>query len=413
MEFYFNKIKSFTHEFFIRSEFYMLIKNGRVLVGDEIAEVEVRVENGKITEIGKGLKADNDEVIDADGKYVFPGFVDIHNHGGFGGDYMDACDDSFDKVLAFHASSGTTAVLTSSVTSPVETVEKLLGYTRKYMKKENPVCRVLGAHIEGPYISHKKKGAQNEKYLRVPDKDAYDFILNNSDAIVNVTISSELPGMVEMIKKMREKGIFVSCGHDDGRGETIYPAIEAGVTNVTHWYCAASVASIVNGVRDVGMMEIGLVDDRVTLEMIADMHHLIPELVKLAYKCKGADKLCLVSDSLRASGMPEDGTLYSLGPTWEKNSLMFRAVNGIGRLLDGTFAGSLQSVSRMLKNIVTRCDVPLIDAVKMASTTPAKIIGYGDVLGSIEVGKNADFCFMDDDLTVVKTVVGGRVVWQK
>ena len=391
----------------------MLIKNGRVLIGDELLSVDVRVKDGKIAEIGKELSPDNDGVIDALGNYVFPGFVDIHNHGGFGGDYMDACDDSYDKALAFQASEGTTAVLTSTVTSPVEAIERLLEYSRRYKKKENPTCRVLGVHIEGPYISHKKKGAQNEKYLRVPSKDPYDFILDNSDIIVNVTISAELDGMVDMIKALKAKGIYVSCGHDDGRGEHIYPAIEAGVTNVTHWYCAASVASIVNGVRDVGMMEIGLVDDRVTLEMIADMHHIIPELVKLAYKCKGADKLCLVSDALRASGMPEDGTLYSLGPIWEKNSLMFRAVNGIGRLLDGTFAGSLQSLSRMVKNVVTLCGVPLIDAVKMASSTPAKVIGFDDVLGTIEVGKNADFCFMDDSLSVTKTIVGGNVVFQK
>ena len=391
----------------------MIIKNGKVLIGDELCDVDVRVKDGKIAEIGKDLAPDNDEVIDALGNYVFPGFVDIHNHGGFGGDYMDACDDSFDKVLAFQASSGTTAVLTSSVTSPVESVERLLEYTRKYKAKENPVCRVLGAHVEGPYISYKKKGAQNEKYLRVPARDGYDFILRNKDVILNVTIAAELDGMVDMIKDLKANGIYVSCGHDDGRGEHIYPAIEAGVTNVTHWYCAASVASIVNGVRDVGMMEIGLVDDRVTLEMIADMHHLIPELVKIAYKCKGADKLCLVSDALRASGLPEDGTFYSLGPIWEKNSLMFHAVDGIGRLADGTFAGSLQPVSRMVKNIVTLCDVPLIDAVKMASSTPAKAIGYGDVLGTIEVGKNADFCFMNDELSVTKTIVGGNVVFQK
>ncbi len=391
----------------------MLIKNGRVLIGDEIKEVDVRVCDGKISEIGKNLPTLSEEVIDAEGKYVFPGFIDIHTHGGFGGDFMDATDESFDKALRFHATYGTTSLLTSSVTSPIEAVERMLGYTRKYKAMENPVCRVLGAHIEGPYISVKKKGAQNEKYLRVPSRDSYDFILDNSDAIVNVTISAELDGMPEMVKGMKEKGIVVSCGHDDGRGENIYPVIEAGVTNVTHWYCAASVASIVNGVRDVGMMEIGLIDDRLSLELIADMHHILPELARLAYRCKGADKLCLVSDALRAGGMPEDGTLYPLGPTWEKNTLMFRAVNGIGRLLDGTFAGSLQPVSRMVKNLVTRCDIPLVDAVKMASSSPAKAIGFDNAVGSIEVGKYADFCFMDDELSVVRTVVGGKVVFQK
>ncbi len=391
----------------------MLIKNGRVLIGDEIKEVDVRVKDGKISEIGKSLVPDSDEVIDALGNYVFPGFIDIHTHGGFGGDFMDACDESFNKALEFHATYGTTALLTSSVTSPVDAIERMLVYTRKYKEKKNPVCRVLGAHIEGPYISHKKKGAQNEKYLRVPAKDDYGFILRNSDIIVNVTISSELDGTVEMVKKMKEKGIVVSCGHDDGRGENIYPTIDAGVSNVTHWYCAASVASIVNGVRDVGMMEIGLVDDRLSLELIADMHHILPELAKLAYKCKGADKLCLVSDALRAGGMPEDGTFYPLGPTWEKNTLMFHAVDGIGRLADGTFAGSLQPVSRMVKNLVTMCDIPLIDAVKMASSSPARAIGFDDTLGTIEVGKNADFCFMDDALSVTRTVVGGNVVFQK
>lgn len=384
----------------------MIIKNGKVVLADKILEcADVKIENGLIVEIGENLSGG--EEFDAKNHYVLPGLVDIHTHGGFGGDFMDEDEEDYINALKFHSQNGTTSLLTSSVTAPVKSIEAMIKRTREYMKKTD-ICRVLGAHIEGPYISYKNKGAQKAEFLRVPEKDDYSFILDNSDVIKNVTISTELPGAVEMTKAMKACGIVVSGGHDDGRSDTVYPCIDAGLSNCTHWYCAMSTARVEEGKRYAGLMEIGLTDDRLTLELLADNHHIIPELLKVAYTCKGADKLCIVSDCLRAGGMPRDGRVYTLGMKDDEEATKFIVSDGVARLTDGTrFAGSIQSLGQMLRNIVGN-GIPLVDAVKMASTTPAKIIGMQDKIGSIEAGKYADLYITDEKLNPVKTMINGK-----
>lgn len=388
----------------------MIIKNGTVIIGlNKYENTDVAFEAGTITKIGKNLQGD--VMFDASGCYVCPGLIDIHTHGGGGGDYMDATDEAFDNALRFQANNGTTSVLASSVTAPTEQLEDMLKITEKYMHKSNPVCRVLGAHLEGPYISLKNKGAQPKKYLKIPARDSYDFILKNSHIIKNVTLSTELEGSVEMVKKLRAHSITVSCGHDDGNSDTIYPCIDAGLTNCTHWYCAMSAAAMTDRGRRAGMVEIGLIDDRLTLELIADNHHLIPDLVKLAYKNKGATGICLVSDCLRAGGMPTGKALYKLGCCRDDNSQKFFVDSGVAKMEDGShYAGSIQPLSQMIRNLVFDCKIPLEESVYSATETPAKIIGAEKSVGSIEVGKKADFCIFDKNLTVTATITDGSLV---
>ncbi|MBR6720198.1 MAG: N-acetylglucosamine-6-phosphate deacetylase [Clostridia bacterium] len=386
----------------------MLIKNGNVITESEILYgFDVLTEGDEIVKIGKDLAGV--DVIDATGKYVMPGLIDIHTHGGFGGDFSDATEDSYDKALSFHSKNGTTSLLTSSVTAPVEDILKLIDMSRRYTEKENPVCRVLGAHIEGPFISVKNKGAQKEEYLRRP-ADGYDFISKNVDVIKTITVSTELPGMVDMIKELKGLGVVVAGGHDDGKEEEIYPAIDAGLSLCTHWYCAMSTARVENGKRSAGLMEIGLTDERLTLELLADNHHIIPELLKMAYKMKGADKLVLVSDCLRAGGQPKDGRVYTLGRENDTEATKFIVDLGVARLLDGTrFAGSITPLGVILKN-VTAEGIPLVDAVKMASITPARVIGVDELYGSIAEGKKADIYIADANLNPKMTIVNGKIV---
>ncbi|MBQ4527870.1 MAG: N-acetylglucosamine-6-phosphate deacetylase [Clostridia bacterium] len=389
----------------------MIIKGGTVITPfEKKRDTNVICDGDRITSVG-GNSSDKD-VFDATGLYVLPGLVDIHTHGGFGGDYMDATEESFDKALSFQSQNGITSVLATSMTAPVEEIELMLEMTRKYMKRTDTPTRVVGAHLEGPYISYKKKGAQPEAFLLVPERDGYDFILKNKDIIKDVTIATELDGAIDMVKELTDCGIMVSCGHDDGREDTIKPAIDAGLRHCTHWYCAMSTANIADGVRSVGMMETALIDPRVTIELIADNHHIIPALQRLAYQSKGPLGMCVVSDCLRAAGLEAGDNIYTLGSD-DGVPHYFKITNGLARLLDGTFAGSVQPVSQMIKNLVNDGRIPLEDAVCAASYSPAKIIGMDNEIGSIRQGNKADFCIMDKELNVVATIKDGKVVYKK
>lgn len=389
----------------------MIIKNGNIITPDGILQnTDIRIKDGKIVELAKSIECDN-QVYYADNMYVCPGYIDIHTHGGHGSDFMDDVPDAIDNILDFHTKNGTTSLLASTVTAPIEQIIAMLERVRVRMRNNKGKARILGAHIEGPYISYKNKGAQKEEFLKVPDRDDYSFITDNSDVIRNVTIASELSGAVKMTEDLRKSGIVVSIGHDDGRADTAYPVIDAGARNLTHWYCAMSTARVEDGKRYAGVMEIGLTDDRLTLELLADNHHLPPELVQLAYKAKGADRLCLVSDCLRAGGMPLDGKTYTLGTLGDEEATKFIVSDGVARLIDGTrFAGSIQPVGQMVRNVVHDCGVPLVDAITMATATPAKIIGEFANIGSIAVGKLADINILDEDLNVVKTMIYGEFV---
>lgn len=352
------------------------------------------------------------DIIDVSGYYVCPGLVDIHTHGGGGSDFMDASYEDYSKALRFHSSNGTTSLLTSTVAAPVEQIVDTLAITRRFKDQVISGCRVLGAHLEGPFLSRKNKGAHIEDYLLVPKESGYRFIQENADVIVNATVSPELPGCIEMIRDLVELGIVVSGGHDDAVDYEVRAAIDAGLTNLTHIFCVMSSVAAKHGKRRVGLTEIGLVDERLSVELIADNHHLPPELVRIAYKCKGAQKACVVSDCLRVGGMPADGTVYTLGSRNDAHSQRVVVVGDVAALPDGSrLAGSVQPLSRMVQNLVRNCGIPLVDAICMASFTPAKIIGKEQSIGSIAPGKKADFYIMDRDLIPRMTIVDGDIVF--
>lgn len=389
----------------------MILKNATVVMERELLpQTDLQIQEGIITKIGK-ISTESEECIDLTGHYVCPGFLDLHTHGGFGGDFMDATHESFDKALMFHASQGTTAVLPTSVTAPVDAIDNMISMAKEYRDQPHKGSRVLGVHLEGPYLSVAKKGAQKQEYLREPQRDGFDFLLKHMDICKRITLAPELPGSEEMIRVLVKCGVQVSGGHDDAQEMQIRPALEAGMSSCTHWYCAMSSVAMRNLVRSVGLVELGLLDDRLILELLADNHHLPPELVQLAYRCKGADGLCLVSDSLRAAGMPQDGTLYSLGLKTDENAQKFRVANGVAVMEDGThYAGSIQSVSQMVRNLIVDCGIPIVDTIKMATLTPAKLIGVDHIFGQIAVGRVADLCVLDSDFCVRSTFIGGKEI---
>ena len=387
----------------------MLIKNASLILKDEIIKANLLVQNGRIAQIGSNLQ--DSEELDLEGKYLAPGFVDIHNHGGYGYDYMDNTVEAFENILRFHSDNGITSAVASTVTAPQETIEKTLSVAREVVGKKGAHAKLLGVHLEGPYLSFQNKGAHAPAYLRVPAQDDYTYILENADVIKHITISPELEGSVELTKKLVEKGIVVSLGHDNAILPELLPVVEAGASNLTHIYCAMSMVVMKNNKRYVGLREYGLIDDNLTAEVIADNHHITPELLKMIYKCKGADGMCLISDCLRAGGMKADGTLYSLGKKDDPTSQQFKVADGVAVLADGkTYAGSIQPISQMLKNIVFDGGVPLVEAVRTVSLIPARIVKADKEIGSIEVGKCADFCVLDKDLRVEQTIIDGKII---
>ena len=385
----------------------MVIKNGRIITKDSVLEnYDILIEDGIIKEIGKGLT--DTEIIDAEGAYITPGFIDIHTHGGYEADFMDCTYDAYKKALGFHLDNGTTTVVPTSCTAPRESIVRFLDFAREYMSDTREGSRVAGVHLEGPFLSVKNRGAQKLEQLQSPERDDYSYMLEYSDVITTVTISPELPEADKMTAALTEKGILVSGGHDDGIFPEFMPAIEAGLSHLTHLYCAMSDLRFKDGKRNVGLREYALIDDRLTAELIMDNHHITPELASMVVRCKGADRVCVVSDSLRCAGQPKDGRVYKLGS--DEDAVRFVIGDGIAVVENSsTYAGSITPVRLMVKNLID-AGIPLVDAVKMGTLTPARIIGVDDSRGSLEVGKLGDVCILDDNFNLKNVFIGGRAV---
>ncbi len=385
----------------------MVFYNGKIILPDGVFEdVSVEINDGYITSISRVKPVDG---VDLNGEYLSPAFVDIHTHGGYGYDFMDSDIEAFDGVLKFHLDNGTTSVVATSVTSPVASILKFIDKAREYKSLGGKYAKLLGVHLEGPYLSVKNKGAQKEEYILRPDSDDYGFIIDNKDIIKTVTISPELDADGKMTKTLTENGITVCGGHDDGIYPEFMPSVENGLKHLTHIYCAMSDVRFKDGRRNVGLREYGLIDERLTAEMIADNRHIPPQLAKMIINAKGADKVALVSDSLRCAGQPMDGKLYRLGDKSDAEGQLFKVADGVAVLADGTrYAGSITPVRQMVKNLID-AGIDVAKAVKMGSLTPAKIVGEKDI-GSIEVGKKADLCVLDEQFNVIKVYKDGRLV---
>lgn len=382
-----------------------LLKNCRIIGSDSISEpMDIGIDNGVISDIGHFKEIDG---YDVKGNYVSAGFIDIHTHGGNGSDFMDASDEAFDNVLKYHLKNGTTDVLATSLTSSRERIDRFLAETRQYMNAPQKYARVLGVHLEGPFLSLKGCGAQNPEYLLNPEKDDYSFILDSKDIVRSVTIAPELDTDGTMTRVLAENGIMVAGGHDDGAYPEFIPSVKAGLRHLTHVYCAMSGFGTKTGVRQIGLREYGLWKDELTCEMIADNVHITPEMAKFILKCKGADKVACVSDSLRCAGMPEDGQLYTLGDDSDDTSLKVKVANGIAVLADGSkFAGSITSVREMVKNLIA-AGVPITEAFKTGTSAPAKIINEKK-LGYVKPDYAANLCVLDKNFDVISVFVSGE-----
>ncbi|NLJ85193.1 MAG: N-acetylglucosamine-6-phosphate deacetylase [Firmicutes bacterium] len=349
-------------------------------------------------------------VIDVEGAWIIPGIIDMHIHGGGGADFMDASVKGLTKMAQIHAMGGTTTIIPTTLTSSDRELRAALDVFAQAKEEAVSGARLLGVHLEGPYFSHQQRGAQDPRYLKDPDPREYLEILDKYPFIMRVSAAPELPGALELGRELRKRGILAAMGHTDATYDEVLAAVEAGYTHMTHLYSGMAGVRRVNCYRVAGAVESGLLLDEVTVEVIADGKHLPAALLKLIYKCKGSQRMALCSDALAAAGMPEGRHRLGSG----EDGQVILVEEGVGWLPDkSAFAGSVVTGSQLLRTMVELAEVPLIEAVKMATLTPAKILGIDGEMGSLDPGKYADIAVLAEDLSVLKTIVGGRVVYSR
>ena len=387
----------------------MIFTNARLIFPDGIRDaLEVVVEQGKIAAIGPpmprprrtGERVRGKEVIDLNGNYLAPGFIDLHVHGALGSDTMEASAEAFRSICDFHASGGTTSLLLTTATAPLDEIVKVLQAVRDFRSAISPI---VGVHVEGPFISKAKAGAQRTEFIQDPSPVAMRQLLEHADVLKRVTIAPELPGALEAIEIFHARGISVSGGHSDAWDEDARAAFDRGMRSVTHTFNCMSSARRRGVYRVAGLLEFALSEPDMSCELIADCHHVSPTLMKMLYRAKGPHRICLVTDATAGAGLPE-GSQFAL---FGKDCIV---ENGVCLLADhSALAGSAARMIDLVRKMVREVNVPLNEAIAMATENPARAIGL-ETKGRLIVGADADLVVLSPQLDVVRTFRCGEVV---
>lgn len=376
-----------------------LIRHAKIVTGKMITTPSnVWIRDGKIGKIDQGdqihLPTDY-QVIDARGNLLIPGMIDVHIHGANGFDMMDGTLKSIQEVSKTCAKTGCTSFLPTSVSSSIDDLIQMIQNVKKVIGNELG-AKIEGIHLEGPYLNVKRKGMQNEKFLRHPNLDEMKRILDEANGLIKmVTIAPELPGGMEMVEFLKERGIIVALAHSDATYEEAKEAFSKGASHITHCF---------NGMRPIHHRDPGIVvaafeEIHVSLQAIVDHVHLHPAIVRLMHQIKGPEGIVLITDALQA--------MYMGDGNYEFGGHHVTVTDGVARLADGTLASSTVTMNEALKKTV-ECKIPLTDAVYMASTTPANLLGL-EKKGRIVVGADADLVLIDSEFNVHWTMIDGQI----
>jgi N-acetylglucosamine-6-phosphate deacetylase len=385
------------------------LTNGRIVLPDRVVTGQaLLIEDGKIVGVGRQDElAENARVLDVGGRIIAPGLVDIHTHGAVHHTFNEPDAAAYEAITVENARRGITSLLaTLAAVAPISELCSCLDYCRSWMAGQHDGAQILGAHLESPFIDPAQAGGVNRRGLRTPADGSAEPLLAYGDVLRIFVLAPELPGALDLVTALLRNGILPAAGHSSARDTDLAAAMALGLRHITHIWSSQSSTIRMGPWRKPGLLEASLVYDGLTVEMIADNRHLPPTLMKLAYKCIGPDRLCAISDATSGAGLPE-GSPFTIG------SMLYEVRDGVGMLIgdDTTFAGSSTLLNQMLPVLIDEVGIPLVEAVRMASLTPARVIGWAERKGSLETGKDADIAVFAPDFTAWRTMIGGRWVW--
>ena len=386
------------------------IINGTIITGGESLIGNVVLKDRVIDYLGtEDISADGAQIIDAKGLYVAPGFIDMHTHGAGGADFMDGTVDAYLTAARMHAVHGTTLLYPTTLTSTNEALFASFETYRKAEEMNTDGARFGGMHLEGPYFSPMYAGAQDPRYLRNPRPEEYLEILDRCPALARWSFAPELEGAEEFAAELKKRGIVASIGHTNATFQECDAAYKSGANLMTHFYSCMSTVSRRNAYRYAGTIEYGYIQDGMNLEIIADGIHVPQDLLHLLLKIKGVERLALVTDSMRAAGMPEGPSI--LGPLSDGQEVIVE--DGVAKLMDkSAFAGSVATADRLVRTMVQIAGCSITDAVRMITENPARIMGISDRKGSLKAGMDADVVIFDEDINVRNTIIEGKIVYR-